>query len=49
MKKILITVPYIISNSQEILGISIMSKKTMEEKPKENIFFQIFNALFKKE
>ena len=42
----ILSAPYIISNSQEILGISIMSKKTMDEKPKENIFFQIFNALF---
>ena len=43
----ILSAPYIISNSQEILGISIMGKKTMDEKPKENIFFQIFNALFK--
>lgn len=45
----ILSAPYIISNSQEILGISIMSKKITDEKPKENIFFQIFNALFKKE
>jgi len=44
----ILSAPYIISNSQEILGISIMGKKTMDEKPKENIFFRFFNALFKK-
>ncbi|MGI5097038.1 hypothetical protein IZU27_04170 [Treponema socranskii] len=43
----ILSAPYIISNSQEILGISIMSKKTMDEKPEENIFFRFFNALFK--
>ncbi|MGI0529478.1 hypothetical protein [Treponema socranskii] len=43
----ILSAPYIISNSQEILGISIMSKKTMDEKPEENIFSRIFNALFK--
>ena len=43
----ILSAPYIISNSQEILGISIMSKKITDEKPKENIFSRIFNALFK--
>lgn len=44
----ILSAPYIISNAQEILGISIMSKKITDEKPKKNIFSQMFNALFKK-
>ncbi len=45
----ILAAPYIISNSQEILGITIINKKIEENKKEENFFSKILNSLFRKE